>query len=86
MCDMFFRPSRAWGDFTGIPHPRLAPWATIFRPLRGLRGRRRAQLCGFCSFRLHATRGFALRQPNPRQQPSPLGRGCHAPALSSAGA
>ncbi len=25
-----------WGDFTRIPHPRLAPWATIFRPLRGL--------------------------------------------------
>jgi DNA mismatch endonuclease (patch repair protein) len=35
--DMFFRPSGAWGDFTRIPHPRLAPWATIFRPLRGLR-------------------------------------------------
>jgi len=25
-------------------------------------------------------------QPNPRQRPSPLGRGCHALALSSAGA
>jgi hypothetical protein len=23
----------------------------------------RAQLCGLCSFRLHATQGFALRQP-----------------------
>ena len=22
MCDIFFRPSGAWGDFTRIPHPR----------------------------------------------------------------
>ena len=79
MWDMFFRPSGAWGDFTRIPHPRLAPWATIFRPLRGLRSRvgmaslggempayrgwRRAQLCGLCSFRLHTMRGFAPGQP-----------------------
>jgi hypothetical protein len=31
---MFFRPSGARGDLQN-PNPRLTPWATIFRPLRG---------------------------------------------------
>jgi len=34
---MFFRPSGAWWDVTPIHHPRLTPWATIFRPRCGLR-------------------------------------------------
>jgi hypothetical protein len=37
MCDRLFRPAGAGEDFTRIIHPRLTPWATIFRPLRGLR-------------------------------------------------
>ena len=38
MWDKFFRPSGAGEDSTRFRDPRLAPWATRFRPLRGLRG------------------------------------------------
>ena len=56
MCDRFFRPSGAWGDSTRFSHPRLAPWATIFRPLRGLRNWVGIVVLGgrSCGFRLEA--------------------------------
>jgi len=34
----FFRPLRGSGGAGGTIPPRLAPWATILRPLRGLAG------------------------------------------------
>jgi len=45
-----------------------------------------AKLCGLHVSKPGNTHSFAVRQPDPRGQPSPLGRGCHALALSSAGA
>jgi hypothetical protein len=31
---MICRPSRAWDILAWFPDPRLAPWATLCRPLR----------------------------------------------------